>query len=159
MARCQPCGNQLFYPLKFHLRQFQPGLALIERGDLGVKKFDLVFDVLYGELEFPALASCPRFDATHGRYGCHQIRLCGIDRCLFDGNDDLVGLPVEFDEEISCTDAVIIVDENSGYLPRNASGNEGYVTIHIGIICRDGVESFLNPWNAKRGGDCQKEAA
>ena len=86
-----------------------------------------------------------------------KIRLCGIDRCLFGGDDDLVGLLIEFDEKISCADAVIIVDENSGYLPRNASGNEGYVTIHIGIICRDGIESFLDPWNAKHGGDCQKE--
>ncbi len=86
-----------------------------------------------------------------------RIRLCRIDRRLLGGDDHFVGLPIEFDEEVSCADAVIIVDENSGYLPRNASGHEGHVAIHVGIISRDGVESFLNPWNAERGDDCQKE--
>ncbi len=86
-----------------------------------------------------------------------RIRLCGIDRRLFGGDDDLIGLPIEFDEEVSCLDAVIVIDENFGDLPRHTSGYEGYVTVHVGVIRRDSVKGFLDPGNAKHGGDYQKE--
>ena len=79
-----PVATSLLDPLEFHLRQFQRGLAFIEGGDLRLKQFDLVVDVLHGVLEFPALTSGPCFDAAHRCFSRRQVRLCGIDSRFLD---------------------------------------------------------------------------
>ena len=77
-----------------------------------MKECDLVFDVLYGVLEFPALASGPCFNATHISFGRIEVRLCRIDSRFLDSDYDLIWLPVEFDEKISFVYAVIVIHQN-----------------------------------------------
>ena len=77
-----------------------------------MKECDLVFDILHGVLEFPALTSGLRFNATHHGFSRFQVRLCCIDSRFLDSDFDLIWLPVEFDEKISFVYAVIVIHQN-----------------------------------------------
>jgi len=72
-----------------------------------MKERDLVCDVFHGVLEFPALTSGLRFNATHHGFSRFQVRLCRIDSRFLDADCDLIGLPVEFEEEIPFLYAVL----------------------------------------------------
>ena len=105
-----------------------------------MKECDLVFDVLHGVLEFPALAAGPCFNTTHISFSRIEVRLCRVDSRFLNSDDDLIGLRVEFDEKISLVYAVVVVHQNPGHLTRHAGRHERHMTVHIGIIGRNGGE-------------------
>ena len=63
-----------------------------------MKERDLVFDILHGVLEFPALTPGRRFNATHISFSRIKVRLCRADSRFLDSDFDLIGLLVEFNE-------------------------------------------------------------
>ena len=77
-----------------------------------MKQCDLVFDVLHGMLEFPVLTSGLCFNTTHICFSRLEVRLCGIDGRFLDGDDDLIWLPVEFDEKITLVYTVVVIHQN-----------------------------------------------
>ena len=141
------------------LASCQRGLALVDGGNPRMQSGDLVVDVLHGVLQFPAPASRLRFDAAHRGARRLQVRLCGIDGRLLDGDGGLIRLLVEFDEKVAPVHAVVVVDENPGNLAADAGGDEGHMTVHEGVIGRNGVESMQDPGNAEDQGGQQNQHA
>jgi hypothetical protein len=78
-----------------------------------------------------------------------QIRFCGRYGGSLFGDRDFIGLAVQLGENVALMDAIVIIDENPGYLATDTSGNERYVPIHIGVVGGDRIEGQLNPRDAK----------
>ena len=148
--------HQLLGPVEFGLCQLERGLALIESGNPGVQQSDLVVDVLHGVLQFPALAPGLCFDTAHRGLAASQVRLCGIDGRSFSGDCDLERLLVQFDEKISLARGCCRRPEPAK-LAADAGGHERDVTVHIGVVRRNGVEGQLEPRNTEPNGAGQNE--
>ena len=73
---------------------------------------DPVSDVLDSVFKCPVLASRLCLDTANRGFGDRQIGLRYVDCRLLDGDCDLVGFPVELNEEIAFLYAVIVIDQN-----------------------------------------------
>jgi hypothetical protein len=68
------------------------------------------------------------------------VRRRRIDGRLFDCDCDLKGLLVQFDQEVSLAHPVVIIHQNPRNLASDAGGDEGDVTVDVGVIRRNRVE-------------------
>jgi hypothetical protein len=82
-----------------------------------------------------------------------QVGFGGFDRCLLDGHLDLVRLFIKLHEQIAFLYAIVVVDQHPSYLSRDTRGGERHMSVHIGVICRNGVERAANVWRHPICGD------
>jgi len=90
-----------------------------------------------------------RFEAAHRSRRGQQIRVCGLDSCPSVSDRNFVWLSVQLGENIAFVDEIIVIHQNPGYLAADASGDERDVPVHIGVVCRNSVESQFDPRNAE----------
>ena len=128
-------------PVEFLLGQRERGVRLLERGNAGMQRSYLVFDILHGLLQLPAPASRLCLSAAHRGAGCLEIRLCGVDGRLLYSDRINKRLLVQLNKKISLVHAVVVIHQNSGNLTVDAGSDECHVTVHESIIRRNRVES------------------
>ena len=151
--------HQFGGPIEVKLSQHQLGFGLVDASNPGAQQGHLVVDGLHGVLQRPAPAHGLRFDAAHFGFGDLQVRRRRIDSRLFDGDCDLKRFLVEFDQQVSLTYPVVVVDEDARDLAPDAGGDECHVTVHIGVVGRNRVERRLDPGNAEPKGGRENHQA
>jgi hypothetical protein len=140
--------QQLLCACEVQLCELECGVAFIERGNAVVQHGHPVIDILHGVSQLRELAPGLCFKATNRSRGSQQIRLCDPDGRSFFGDRNFIRLPVQLGENVSLVDTVVIVDKNPGYLAAYASSNERDMSVHIGVVSRDSVESQFDPGDA-----------
>jgi hypothetical protein len=140
--------EQALSTVELRLGEHQRGLALLPRGNPRPHECDLVIDVFDRTGKFETLTPHLTHQTSHSGL-CHdEIRLSGVDRCLFDRDLNLIWLRVKFDEHFAYFHAIVIVDQNACHLTADARRNEGHIAVHIRVVGRDRVQRTEYAWNA-----------
>jgi len=125
---------------RLFLAVHQRGLALLPGGNPRPHECDLVIDVFDRTGKFEAQTAHLPHQTSHSGL-CHdEVRLSGVDRCLFDRDLNLIWLGVKFDEHVAYFHAIVIVDQHACHLAADARRNEGYIAVHICVVGRDSVQ-------------------
>ena len=122
-----------------------------------MQECDPTLDILDRLLKCPVLASRFCLNTANGSFSDPQIGLRYVDCPSLDGHRDLVGFPVELNEEIPFLYVVIVIDQNLRHLTGHPGRHERHVTVHVRIISRNGVESLPDPRNTEHKDDCEQQ--
>src|SRR5689334_6951298 len=77
-------------------------------------------------------------------FGDGHVRFGDVPRRLFRVNGNLIRLPIEFDEDVTLANSVVVVNFHSDDLPGYAGGNEGNVAVHVGVVGRNGGKCVID---------------
>ena len=94
-----------------------------------------------------------RHPTSYGCLGDHEVRQGGIQGGLLDRELYAEGLGIEFHEHIALFDAIVIVHQDALNLAGDPRGDEGDVTIYVGVVGRDRVERMKDLWNSEEDDD------
>ncbi len=139
--------EQAFRPIELRLGEHLCRLRLLPRGRARTNQRDLIIHVLNRMGEFETQAPRRGHFTAHCGLGYNEVRLRGIDRGLLDRDLYAIRLRVELDEHVAFLHPVVVLNKHAGHLTDDARCDESHVTIHIGIIGRDGVPRVDNAWN------------
>ena len=131
------------------LRAIQFRLAGLQRRDVGPQHGNLVVHVFDRMLQFESIGPRLGHHRAHFVLRHQQICLRRGDHRFFQIDIDLKRLLVELNENVPLLHPVVVVDQNLHHLARHTRGDEGDVTVDVGIVGRNGVERQIDHRNAE----------
>jgi hypothetical protein len=126
---------------------------LLPGGDPRPNQRNLIVHIFNRVLKFEAQTSGLTDLTAHHSLRHHEVRLRGIDRCLFDRHLHAKWLRVELNQHIAFLYAIIVIDQYSQDLTWYPRRYERYIAIHVSVIGRDGMPGAKNPRDDNENND------